>query len=107
MTMLSAGRMLVLGVSLSMLVGCSASGKTGEGPGGEDLLVDPCKPDCCCRAKDNYYVRYGCSSLIQCVQDGGVCATKNLHKCQSEDPATSKLDTVERAVGVDFEPTDP
>ena len=105
--MLGAGRVLVFAVSLAMLTGCSTGGKTGEAPGGGDLLVDPCKPDCCCRAKDNYYVRYFCSLLLQCVQDGGVCATKNLDKCQSEDGGPANIEALERAVGVDFEPTDP
>jgi hypothetical protein len=96
--MRGAARALVFVASLSMLAGCSTGGKAGEISEGGEVVSDPCEPECCCRAKDNYYVRYNCSSLIQCIQDGGVCTIDNLDKCLSEDAPTSETEIIEGEV---------
>jgi len=77
---------------LALVTGCSASGakgKDGDAAAQAEPTVDPCKPACCCRVKENYYVRYRCALQTECAADGGECATDKWSKCRGTgDPAT-------------------
>jgi hypothetical protein len=74
-----------IAASMLLIAGCSLGGGGAEFDDDATLqLTDPCEPACCCRAKDNYYIRYRCAPRIQCMSDGGECTTENLGKCRSD-----------------------
>ena len=77
---------LTVGSAALFVASCS----TGNGASadvdanGEVITVDPCDPACCCRAKDNYYVRFSCMPRARCMADGGSCSTDELAKCLTD-----------------------
>lgn len=73
---------IFVGAVVIFAPGCS-SGKTfSEGdPGPKEPATDPCEPACCCKTKDNYYIRFNCMPRALCMVDDGVCSTDEKRKC--------------------------
>jgi hypothetical protein len=77
---------------MGLAMGCSGR-SAGANPADDEaeveLTVDPCQPACCCRVRENYYVRYRCALPSACASDGGECATDKLAKCRSTGGSSS------------------
>jgi hypothetical protein len=73
----------------ALAAGCSSKKDKDVAEVEEELAVDPCTPACCCRVKENYYVRFRCSLESECEAGGGECTAKQNSKCRSSgDSAT-------------------
>jgi hypothetical protein len=79
-------------VCVALAIGCSGRGGS-SGPADAEAeaepTVDPCQPACCCKVRENYYVRYRCSLPSECSADGGECVTEKLSKCRSSADGSS------------------
>jgi hypothetical protein len=90
----SRTRVLVIGALTALIVGSAAlfvasCSTKNDAPAdvdanGEVITTDPCDPACCCRAKDNYYVRFSCMPRARCMADGGACSSDELAKCLTD-----------------------
>lgn len=79
-------RMIALFAGMLIAVccaGCSFGGSDAQPQDSETVQTSVCEPACCCRFKENYYVRFRCALDSVCEGEGGRCVYGEAAKCRA------------------------